>query len=313
MCPTLCNPVDCSPPGSSIRGIFQARILGCVAISSSRGASQPRDWTHYRKILHCWVTGEAYGLKWACMDTSLWFSHAFPWRLLILGTSPGLLVICPSPLVKCLPKYFACFKNLVVKNKNNKNLVVFLLFVGWRSLRILNTSPSSEIVNFFPPECELSMHFLIGDLKKNWRIVDLQYHVSFSCIAKWFSYVNSVFWWEGNFDSDESQFISFFPVCLVLLWLERNLLLPWGQKGFLLYFLPEGSGVYVYVPDPSRFYFCAELKVEVQFFSMPYPVVPGPSFKNIFSPCWIDVASWLKNQLATRLGVRSWIPGSVSH
>ena len=122
------------------------------------------------------------------------------------------------------------------------------------------------------------MHFLIGDLKKNWHIVDLQYHVSFSCIAKWFSYVNSVFWWEGNFDSDESQFISFFPVCLVLSWLERNLLLPWGQEGFLLYFLPEGSGVYVYVPDPSRFYFCAELKVEVQFFSMPYPVVPAPSF-----------------------------------
>ena len=40
-----CNPMDCSPSGSSIRGILQARILEWVAISFSRGSSQPRDWT----------------------------------------------------------------------------------------------------------------------------------------------------------------------------------------------------------------------------------------------------------------------------
>ena len=38
--------MDCSPPCSSFRGIFQVRILVCVAISSFRGSSQPRDWTH---------------------------------------------------------------------------------------------------------------------------------------------------------------------------------------------------------------------------------------------------------------------------
>ena len=37
--------MDCSPSGSSLHGILQARILECVAISSSRGSSQPRDWT----------------------------------------------------------------------------------------------------------------------------------------------------------------------------------------------------------------------------------------------------------------------------
>ena len=42
-CLTLCNPMDCSPPGSSVHGIFQARILEWVAISSSRGSSQPRN------------------------------------------------------------------------------------------------------------------------------------------------------------------------------------------------------------------------------------------------------------------------------
>ena len=44
-CPTLCNPMDCGLPGSSVRGILQARILEWVAVSSSRGSSQPRDWT----------------------------------------------------------------------------------------------------------------------------------------------------------------------------------------------------------------------------------------------------------------------------
>jgi len=44
-CPTLCDPIDCSLPGSSIHGIFQARILEWVAISFSRRSSQPRDWT----------------------------------------------------------------------------------------------------------------------------------------------------------------------------------------------------------------------------------------------------------------------------
>ena len=44
-CLTLCDPVDCSPPGSSIHGILQARILEWVAISFSRGSSRPRDRT----------------------------------------------------------------------------------------------------------------------------------------------------------------------------------------------------------------------------------------------------------------------------
>ena len=44
-CPTLCNPKDFSPPGSSVHEIFQARILEWVAISFCRGSSQSRDQT----------------------------------------------------------------------------------------------------------------------------------------------------------------------------------------------------------------------------------------------------------------------------
>ena len=45
LCPTLCNPMDCILPSSSVHGIFQARVLEWIAISFSRGSSQPRDQT----------------------------------------------------------------------------------------------------------------------------------------------------------------------------------------------------------------------------------------------------------------------------
>ena len=56
-CPTLCNTTDCSPPGSSIHGISQARILEWVAMHSSRGSSQPRDRTpiSYIYCIGWWV------------------------------------------------------------------------------------------------------------------------------------------------------------------------------------------------------------------------------------------------------------------
>ena len=57
-CPTLCCPMDCSLPGSSVHGIFQARILENVAIFPSKGSSQPKDWTCIscigRQILYHW-------------------------------------------------------------------------------------------------------------------------------------------------------------------------------------------------------------------------------------------------------------------
>ena len=45
LCPTLCDPMDCSLPGSSVHGIFLARVLKWIDIFYSRGSSQPRDWT----------------------------------------------------------------------------------------------------------------------------------------------------------------------------------------------------------------------------------------------------------------------------
>ena len=67
LCPTLCDPIDYSPPGSSVHGIRQARILELVAISSSRESSQSRDQTCIscvpcigRQILYHCTTWEAH-------------------------------------------------------------------------------------------------------------------------------------------------------------------------------------------------------------------------------------------------------------
>ena len=59
---TLCDPIDCRLPGSSVHGIFQARVLEWVDISLSRRSSQPRDWTQVSRIVgRCftvWATRE---------------------------------------------------------------------------------------------------------------------------------------------------------------------------------------------------------------------------------------------------------------
>ena len=56
------QPMDYSPPGSSVHGILQARILEWVAVSSSRGSAQPRDWTHVSRIADKFFT------VWATRD-----------------------------------------------------------------------------------------------------------------------------------------------------------------------------------------------------------------------------------------------------
>ena len=60
LCPTLCDPMDCCPPGSSVHGILQTRILEWVAISFSRGSAWPRNPTQVSRIagshFNLWAT-----------------------------------------------------------------------------------------------------------------------------------------------------------------------------------------------------------------------------------------------------------------
>ena len=60
-CPTLCDPMDCSPPGSSVLGILQARTLEWVAILFYRGSSWPRGWTRVFCIAGKFLLSEPSG------------------------------------------------------------------------------------------------------------------------------------------------------------------------------------------------------------------------------------------------------------
>ena len=91
-CLTLCDPMDCSPPGSSVHGILQARILEWVAISFSRGSSLPGDRTQVSCIagrhFNLWATRKALShLRRVQLFVTLWtvacqslLSTVFSWQ-----------------------------------------------------------------------------------------------------------------------------------------------------------------------------------------------------------------------------------------
>ena len=74
LCPTVCDPMDCSPPGSTVHGILQARILERIAMPSSRGSSGPRDWTWISWIscIGRWVLFQQHDLRCKPLKLSYW-------------------------------------------------------------------------------------------------------------------------------------------------------------------------------------------------------------------------------------------------
>ena len=76
-CPTLCDPMNCSPPGSSVHGILQARIMEWVAIAFSRGSSWPRGQTRVSHIAGKFVTIWATRETWLTRGTNSEESEAY--------------------------------------------------------------------------------------------------------------------------------------------------------------------------------------------------------------------------------------------
>ena len=122
LCPAVCDLTDCSsPPGSSVHGIFQARVLEWVAIPFSRGSSRPRDWTHVS-----WVsciagrilTTEPLGKSFSC---AYW-----PFIYLIWSN------ICSESLPKFLLIYFSFYCLLIwtlvkIMDSIYKSLIRFII------------------------------------------------------------------------------------------------------------------------------------------------------------------------------------------
>ena len=126
LCPTLCNPMDCSLPGSSVCGISQARILEQVAIPFSRGSSQPRD----RIWVSC-IAGRFFTI-WATREDSLRkgnFLKCWPW-----GRKKGHFLI--FQLLRNFQKLMCLLMPLALINyKGSVSLKSY--FVKWEQLDFL--------------------------------------------------------------------------------------------------------------------------------------------------------------------------------
>ena len=114
-CLTLCDPMDCSLPGSSVHGISQARILEWVAISFSRGFSRPRDRTQVSGI-----AGRHFTV-WA--TRKCWRESKIMWRFLITqGTGDPIPFIIQGPIH--MDQYTVQYIH------NTYNMILFLKFNG---------------------------------------------------------------------------------------------------------------------------------------------------------------------------------------
>ena len=81
-CPTLCDPMDCGLPGSSVRGILRARILEWVAMPFSRGSLQPKDWT--------WLScGRQILYHLSCQGSPFGPNECYPRVQLLSGRTPA--------------------------------------------------------------------------------------------------------------------------------------------------------------------------------------------------------------------------------
>ena len=111
----LCDPRDCSPPGSSVHGILQARILEWVAISSSRGSSQLKDQPASPALLHWQVDSSALshpGNHLAKFSEVPWLSRNTFLKILNLFFSDlqrCFFVFSPNPRISFCT-IFMCFE-----------------------------------------------------------------------------------------------------------------------------------------------------------------------------------------------------------
>ena len=138
-----CNPMDCSPPGSSVHAILQARILEWVAISFSRVTSQTRNWTQVSLIAkRCftnWAMWEAFTLK---LHLTSYIKSA--WCLVYYSKC-----CMKSGSTKLIEKngFSKKFKNLVIMQR--KTLPLFKINVGFLVIIHFRSNTNFMVIYIF--------------------------------------------------------------------------------------------------------------------------------------------------------------------
>ena len=188
VCPTLCDPVDCSPPGSSVRGLLQARRQEWVALPSSRGSSWSRDrtcvsWVAGRQVPYHWATWEAsvnqlYSnknelkkKKKKSMDHIMPFPSQNSWFPTKIGTHSSPVLRLPRPwwtgLCLPLPRGFLQLSASVatflphrpscsssrIRGRASSRLLTLAVPVTWNALS--GTQAFLPTPSCFPLRCDL--------------------------------------------------------------------------------------------------------------------------------------------------------------
>ena len=125
-CPSLFNPMDCNLPGSSVNGIFNARVLEWVAISFSRGSSWPRDLTPVFRIV-----GRCFTI-WATREAQLHALHA--WCSLKKKKS-------------CKYKYFELIIGKDNPTQKHNNALKWVIIYS-RNTRVIKYQESNGIIHY---------------------------------------------------------------------------------------------------------------------------------------------------------------------
>ena len=149
-CPTCCNPLDCSSPGSSVHGILQERILEWVAIPFSRGSSQPRDRTWVSCIVGrfstVWATREMEEMIFHPLHKPSGWPSLEVWRkgLELEGNCKlwFMRIVFSSWLVAFLSSLLSFLLPLLLSFFQLSFLSLSFCLVKWRALKAL---PPREI------------------------------------------------------------------------------------------------------------------------------------------------------------------------
>ena len=133
--PTLCNPTDCSPPGSSVYGILQARILEWLVILFSKGSSQPRDRTQISciagRFFTVWATREAPLLS-RCQSGGMFFQVIYlAFSLSVVLSLSTLLSLCAFKKKEKLPMTINFTRQKFSTVAGTISFHVFITYISW--------------------------------------------------------------------------------------------------------------------------------------------------------------------------------------
>ena len=153
LCPTLWEPMDCSPPGSSVHRIFQAKIQERLAVSFSRGSSRSRDWTHIFCI--SWI-GRWVLYHWTTWEGQCRIYSSIKWDVLTIPTFWALGGLSVKNICRRLVVLLVCFVNFLseeiweIKSLSllTNSVSIFTHFCQFHSKRYKHSH-----FNYFPSGC----------------------------------------------------------------------------------------------------------------------------------------------------------------